>query len=221
MPKFPSSRPTLLVRADGTKSLYTRNLGDLRTKLGPKVLNAFIRAFALVDRLDSLVAFEHLNLKALKERPEQRDRNHFTFVAFTMGTMFELSNVICNLRDVLISGKIVTPKEWEALLPGWDKRWRSNELCADFRNNVSFHVNKEWIDKGLDRMVKKAKKAEIFRSGSSGKRQDNVFVLGPSAILEGFGLSLKEMSDLASKPIDDLDVNVGRPRFSWTLKGRR
>lgn len=205
MPKFPSPRPLLRTRADGSKTLFTKNLGHLRTKLGSGVLNAFTRAFVHVDRLDSLVAFAYLNQAHLGDRPEQQARNHFTFIAFLMGTMFELSVVLDKLRGSLIKQKLITPDEWEAHLPGWDKRWRSDQLCADFRNKISFHVDASIVDAGFDRMATK-NKAEVFRSGPADRRQDGSFPLGKMSVLNGTGLPEKQLVDLVSRPIPDLQV---------------
>jgi len=205
MPKFPSPRPVLRTHADGSQVLFTKNLGHLRTKLTPGVFNAFIRAFVHVDRLDSLVAFAYLNQKYLEDRPEQQNRNQLTVIAFLMGTMFELSRVLSTLRGNLIKRGLITAKEWESRLPGWDKRWRTDPLCSDFRNKVSFHVDDEWVDKGLDRIAA-GKTAEVFRSGPSINRQDGSFQLGQMAILNGTGLSEKELVDLVVRPLRDLQV---------------
>jgi hypothetical protein len=196
------------VHADGTRTVCTRNLGALRSRLGDGVLNAFTRAFLLVDRLDSLVAFEHLSLKHLNGHRRQQHRNHFAFLVFLMGTMVELSRVLSQLRAALAKHRLLDIAEWQLHLGTWDSRWRNDAVASAFRSTVAFHVDAPFLEKGLDSLPQTGR-VEIFVSDNPSRRQDGAFILGPEAVINGLGLTPQELEAFFSRPIPDLAVYDG------------
>jgi hypothetical protein len=205
MPKPPSPRIILRVRADGSHTLFTRNLGALRRKLGPDVFNCFTRAFLLIDRLDSLVDFEHLTLANVPASSKHQQRNHFVFLVFVMGTMFELSQVLSQLRGALAKASLLDSGQWTRKLGDWDKRWRTDPIASAFRNEVAFHIDGPFVEKGLD-ALSQVGLVEVFGADDPPSRQSGTFSLGSEAVIRGLGLSPAKPEEFFSRPIPDLAV---------------
>lgn len=206
MPKPPSPRIVLRTHADGSRSVFTRNLGELRRRLSDPVIAGFVRAFVLIDRLDSLVAFEYLTDKHVAARHRLHQRNHLTFLVFMVGTMFELSQILDRLRAALALKGLLDPAEWTSLLGSWDARWRNDPIASRFRNQAAFHVDEDFILAGLTSLDQVGRQ-ELFGTDASRHRQDSSFTLGTSALLGGLGVTQSALLEFFVRPVDDLKVN--------------
>ena len=205
MPKPPSARAVLRSRADGAHVLFTRNLGLLRRRLGMEVFNAFVCSFIQSDRIDSLIAFLHLNILHLEKHAEQSARNYQATAVFLVGTMFELALALDRLRSALIRGGLATKEEWTSKLgPRWDSHWRNSSWASTFRSKAAFHVDPAYIEAGLGRL-RQTGRVDIFQYASE-RQQEGIFLLGASALLRGHGSDASALNTFVTDFLPDLKV---------------
>lgn len=169
------------------------DLGRLDDAVGRDILSAFCRCFIHVDRLTSAVsgAYTSRQQHGVESVAHPRDLN--MMVWFSVGTLRELSLAVCSLRKALAERKLVDFEDqpW-VTLNEFERRWRS-EPYRKMRNLGAFHVDKDTIDKGLNKLVQ----GESVTLAEVGQKSANSHLwLGYLALHNGLGLNGGSFADL-------------------------
>jgi hypothetical protein len=181
----------LFIREAGTQrwTVEISEFARFREVLGPDVLNAFSRCFVHADRLTSLVGFAYLSEQryGMHSRPFTRDLQ--TMVWFVVGTLRELATAIRDLRSALAKrGALDANSAPWITLREVEKRWEDDPFYREMRNIVSFHVNPDVTEKGLQALAKRGR--VVIIEGDGEPQQNLILRLGLESLSMGFDMDV-------------------------------
>lgn len=181
------------------------NFPELEKALGRDVVNVFCRCFVHSDRLTSTISCLHVSEQHHGRDSTAFGRNRLSMLWFTIGTLRELARAIKDARDALAKRKWLKPESehWTTLRKIED-RWEKDKFFRKMRNVAAFHVDKELIDKGLDKLVEES---VIDLAEGHGKKQSNsVLSLGALALFCGLEMDLDRWGEFVKIVSNDESV---------------
>ncbi len=159
---------------------------DIVAGLGQAVFAKFAGCFVLADRITSLITFMQAAQQAPDQTNARQKREVAALFAFGCGSLRELANALPKLRGDLIREQIITKDLWPWELREIERYWEQNPRFIAIRNQISFHVNTDAIEKGL--ALAETLKTPFFE-GHADKARDVWFALGHIALYNGFGFT--------------------------------
>ena len=165
--------------------------------VGRDVLQAFCRCFVHADRLRSIISCTYTSMEYhCRDGRDPVDSVAFardldTQVWFAAGTFRELALSIRNLRSAL--GKRGRLKHESApwiTLRKLEQQWEDDEFCRRMRNVAAFHVDRECVNQGLDKLL--VQQRVTLAKGQGKRAVDSRLPLGFLALYNGLGVEPDE-----------------------------
>jgi hypothetical protein len=203
---MPTRLPVAALIEEGSSGRWRfelRTLGDFRAHLGEGVVQWFCCCFVHADRLSSLISFGYLSLTHYGEATVAFARNLQTTVWFAVGTLRELALAVRGLRSALARRGLLDPQS-----PAWLKlrtledRWENDPFFRELRNSISFHVDADAIEAGLQQ--RSAQPSAVFMEGEGEKQDRSSLRLGLESLLLGSGRNLGEFDRFFEGVAQDL-----------------
>jgi hypothetical protein len=188
---------------DESWELETSNLADLRAAMSPEVFDEFAACFIFTDRLDSLISFYNLSLKAFPSESVAENRNFYAFYAFASGTLKELSLHLAWLRGALVKKGYWEKQAWAKLKVFED--WGQDPENSLVRNQFSFHVDLPTLSSGLSSIALKHGRT-LLSGGSDSRNKNSWFAVAHEATLEALRLRVADLQRTVGVPAQLLDA---------------
>ncbi|MGB2926658.1 MAG: hypothetical protein WBB82_15265 [Limnothrix sp.] len=198
----------ILVRDYENKTWHieVNNFSSFRDVIGAKLLNAFSRCFIHVDRLTSLINFGYHNIQKNQKYTPSSQRNLYTMTWFSVGTLYELSESIQELRNSFyLHPTFKLDPEYQKKLKDFDKRWKNKKPFKKMRNSVSFHVDRNIVEDGLE-YLSQTKENVIIIEGNGETQQDVIHSLGDEILFSESNMSYSEMETFLEQVVNDLEI---------------
>ena len=200
-------KPTLerVQRNDKSWEIRLRSPKDFDEALGRNVLNAFCRCFVHVDRLNSAISCMYVSQQHHGQDSIAYKRDVHTLLWFAIGTLHELATAIRQLRSALAKRQLLDSESapWVALRR-LEKQWKDNKSFREMRNKGAFHVDKDVVDKGLDKLSDE-RHVELVQ-GEGSRDVEGWLPLGFLALHHGLGLDLDRYGDFVEVAMADLGI---------------
>jgi hypothetical protein len=137
----------LRIHRRGYRWIECANMETLVGVLGEQLLNQFARCFEAAERI---AAIEQMVATSawLATDDLVRIRNFRVCFLFMVGTLFELQNVLTEMRRSGIEREIADPSPWVEL-DRMRKRWTRDDFRY-LRNGTAFHLTRKVAQRGID-----------------------------------------------------------------------
>ena len=185
-------------------SLDVYDLAQLREAFGDDLLVAFVRAFAMAERL---AALNHvmISVHSTLDRTSFRyTRDVPALLVVTWATTREAVEIVESLVTAGVESCIVDRTNLEKLL-AFRTRWKGAGMRSDVRNKIGFHFDEKVVRRGLDAWTTAPPKGErLSLVAGDGPREGNAaFPIALQVMLAGLGITRTQVDSFAEETMDD------------------
>jgi hypothetical protein len=203
--------------------LRVSSLRDFVDFAGRDLTVALCRCYVQADRINSLAIMLYFTRPSHTPQSVAEIRDSLTFDFFMMGTLWEYSDALSQLREAEKRRRIFDRSAWKKL--DRCKRVGESTVHRVIRNEAAFHVDRNLVSKGVSKVLKATKGPFAILAGDDDKQRNSFGRLAHEALVSGLaartrGRLLVVTRDLAKflAVHDDLDPELHRILKELDLK---
>lgn len=185
LPPSQTLMPGLRFEAGNPWHLRLESIDVLRGALGNDLTNAFVRSFAVADRLQTILDCIQLNDEHVGRETVRGERNLHTLGVFAAGLVYELREAVRQLRDNDLASRLSEEgqKRWARLLVLAEPT--HEDTMGVLRNCIAFHAGApDIVQAGIDKLSAE-KRSLVLATGDGGARVEVRHDFGLDVIFAG------------------------------------